>query len=281
MSKKCTLLWRETNFQHNRVGALLEVEVSFCVAGARDCHLAKSEPNVRVVWQFQVQPPLHYTTLRYTTVHYITLHYIQFHYTTLQYNYTYKYNYNCNTTVHYSTLPYTNYITSRFPTLHSTTLYFTTLHYTTLHKPQLQLQVQLHYKNTPHHNYNFTTLQLQLQLHCTPLHPAVVGEVTGAAIATLPKSHNSNHLSVHQCVHLTTRDSQQSSLSYRFLILKLPPWPCAVLPVLKFTVSEPRTACFKGFAHVWTYAYGECAQIQYCVQCVYLHSTVQLHTVSR
>ena len=37
-----------------------------------------------------------------------------------------------------------------------------------------------------HHNYNSTTLQLQLQLQYMTLHPAVVGEVTTATIATIP-----------------------------------------------------------------------------------------------
>ena len=32
--------------------------------------LAKSEQNVRVLWHFQLQPPLHYTTLHSTTLHY-------------------------------------------------------------------------------------------------------------------------------------------------------------------------------------------------------------------
>ena len=41
---------------------------------------------------------------------------------------------------------------------------------------------------TRHHNYNSTTLQLQLQLQYTTLHPAVVGEVTTATIAAAPKS---------------------------------------------------------------------------------------------
>ena len=59
------------------------------------------------------------------------------------------------------------------------------------------MQLQLHYTNyttltTLHHNYNSTTLQVQLQLHYTTLHPAVVGEVTDqvttATIATTPKN---------------------------------------------------------------------------------------------
>ena len=36
------------------------------------------------------------------------------------------------------------------------------------------------------HHYNSTTLQLQLQLQYMTLHPAVVGEVTTATIATIP-----------------------------------------------------------------------------------------------
>ena len=57
---------------------------------------------------------------------------------------------------------------------------------------------------TPHNdvgNYitiNYTTAKPQLQLHYTTQHPAVVGEVTNATMATTPKKqHNSNHLSVH------------------------------------------------------------------------------------
>ena len=42
MSKKCTPLWREAHFEVKSVknegyGALLEVQMSFCMAGARDC----------------------------------------------------------------------------------------------------------------------------------------------------------------------------------------------------------------------------------------------------
>ena len=39
---------------------------------------------------------------------------------------------------------------------------------------------------TLHHNYNSTTLQLQLQLQYITLHTAVVGEVTTATITTIP-----------------------------------------------------------------------------------------------
>ena len=66
---------------------------------------------------------------------------------------------------------------------------------------------------------NSTTPRLQLHYtnySCTnyiTLHPAVVGEVTDqgttATIATAPKKHNSNHLSVHQWIRSAICDSQQ------------------------------------------------------------------------
>ena len=85
------------------------------------------------------------------------------------------------------------------------------------------MQLQLHYTNytTPQcHNYNSTTLQLQLQLRYTTLHPAVVGEVTDqvttATIAATPKK-SSNHLSVHQWIRSAIRDSQQPISPIGFL----------------------------------------------------------------
>ena len=93
------------------------------------------------------------------------------------------------------------------------------------------MQLQLHYTN--YTNYNSTTLQLQLRY--TTLHPAVVGEVTDQVttetIATTPKKHNSNHLSVHEWIRSAIRDSQQPNSPIGFLFVKLPPPPCAVLLV--------------------------------------------------
>ena len=46
MSKKCTLLWRETRFEVKSVkdyGALLDVQMSFRVAGPRDCAPCRRE----------------------------------------------------------------------------------------------------------------------------------------------------------------------------------------------------------------------------------------------
>ena len=115
-------------------------------------HLVKSEQNMRALQHFQLQPPLHHTTLQYTTLQLqlqLHLHYIPLHYTPLPYT---ALNY---TKFHYTTLHYT--------TLHSTTLHYTTLHYATLHYLPLHFTT-LHY-TTLHYNYTTTT-----QLHnYTPL----------------------------------------------------------------------------------------------------------------
>ena len=54
MSKKCTPLWPEAHFQLKSVkndgyGALLDVQMSSCVAGARDCAPVTHRKNVRVL----------------------------------------------------------------------------------------------------------------------------------------------------------------------------------------------------------------------------------------
>ena len=101
--------------------------------------------------------------------------------------------------------------------------------------------VQLHYTN-------YTTLQLQLKT-TTPLHY----NYTYSYNCTKPhyiqqlwwgdhcnhcrhsRKHNSNHLSVHQWIRSAIRDSQQPTSPIGFLFLKLPPPPCAVLPVRCYT----------------------------------------------
>ena len=123
----------------------------FAWQAQRIAHLVESKQNVRVLCQFQLQPPLHYITLHSTPLHYTTtklppqlqlelqlqptttstLHYITLHYATLLVLHY--------TTLHYTTLPYA---TLRYATLHYTTLHFTPLHFTTLHYTQL------------HYNYN-------------------------------------------------------------------------------------------------------------------------------
>ena len=172
---------------------------------------------------------LHYTTLHYTPLHPPTPHYTQLHYTTLHYIALHKLH--C-TTLHYTILQHS---TPHYTQLHYTTLPHPTLHYITLHS--------LHHRKcncnytaliTLYHIYNSFTLQLQLQLHYTTLHSEILGEVTDqmttAAIAT-PQKYSSNHLSVHQWIRSAIRNSQQSISPIRFLFLKLPPPPCAVLVV--------------------------------------------------
>ena len=157
MSKKCTPLWREAHFEvrtyktHQvrttfgswdveKVHAVVarstfrsqnvkstrgsdhfwRFRCRFAWQAQGIVHLVKSEQNVRVLKHFQLQPPLHHTTLQYITLHY---------------------NYNCTfTTFSYTTLHYTtlhsitlNYTQLHYTTLHYTTLHYTTLHYTTLH----------------------------------------------------------------------------------------------------------------------------------------------------
>ena len=226
----------------------------------------------------------HYTTLNYTQLHsistQITLHYryTTLHYTTLHYNYSLQLQLQLHYTtlggrLHYTTLHNGGYTTQLHNTLtldwNSTlrcgvtaTLIRITLHvhYATLSLGALALHhitLSTHYTATNgncnyttlitlHHNYNSTTLQLQLQLHYNTLHPAVVGEVTDqvttATIAATPKKNSSNHLSVHQWIRSAIRDSQQPISPIGFLFLKLqPPLHHTTLQytTLHFTTTTP------------------------------------------
>ena len=166
-------------------GALLDVR---SVAGARDS--AQSEQNVKDLWQLQLPPPLHYTTLLYatttsttttiTTLHYTTLHQLhyttlhQLHYTTLHYttfhfttlhcttlNYTIlRYNYNYNYNYNYCTL---HYNTRRYTALHHTPLNSTPLHATPHRSAPL--------RSTPFHStYNYNYIYIYITLHYATLH---------------------------------------------------------------------------------------------------------------
>ena len=236
MSKKCTPFWREAHFQVKMLKALgvrttfggSDVEKVHAVVARSTfrsqnvkntrgsdhfwrfrcrfawqaqgiLHLVKSEQNVSVLKHFQLQPPLHHTTLQYITLHYnynytfTTFYYTTLHYTTLPsatlhyitLHYTPQhYNYNYTSTLHYTKLHSTtlNYTALHYTTLHSTTLHYTTrhylpLHYTTLHYITLH-STALHYITlhdaTFYTSLHYTTLHsttLQLQLHhYTPLH---------------------------------------------------------------------------------------------------------------
>ena len=103
MSKKCTPLWHEADFEV-KMFKTLGVWTTFGYFWRFRCRFAAS---------------LHYTTLRYITPHSTILHYITLHYTPQHYNYNYT------TRLHSTTLHYIKF--------HYTTLHYTTLHYNTLH----------------------------------------------------------------------------------------------------------------------------------------------------
>ena len=133
MLKKCMPLWREAGFQVKMYKTLLDYfwklrcrKVHAPVARSRfpsqkgkNClmfrcrfvwqeqgigYLVKSEQDVMIFLQFQVRPPLHYSTLDATTATNTT-----------------------TTTVHCTTL--ITLITLHYPTLHSTTLPYSHLRY--------------------------------------------------------------------------------------------------------------------------------------------------------
>ena len=204
MSKKCTPLWREAHFEvkmyktpqlRTTFGSCDVEKVHAVVARSTfrsqnvqntTCsrhfwrfrcpfawqaqgivHLFKSEQNVRVLWHFQLQPPLHHTTLQYTTLQlhldYILLHYTPLHYTALNYTQIHS------VTLHFTTLHYTtfHYTTLHYTTLHYTTLPSTTLHYTTLHSTTTtttQNYTTLHYITLHYTTFHYTPL------HYTTLH---------------------------------------------------------------------------------------------------------------
>ena len=115
--------------KHTSSGSFLEVQMSFRVAGARDCgpcqKLAKREGFV--AFSITTTTTLHSNTLHYTTttttpsLHSTTLHSTTLHSTTL--HCTQLHSITLYTTLHYTTLPYT--------TLHYTTLHYTEWHCTT------------------------------------------------------------------------------------------------------------------------------------------------------
>ena len=83
MSKKCRPLWREAHFEVKSAkiwgvyGALFDVRMSFCVAGARDSAPCQKWEKTWGVYS-SCNYNHHYTTLHYTTPHYYTT----VHYTT-------------------------------------------------------------------------------------------------------------------------------------------------------------------------------------------------------
>ena len=95
------------------------------------------------------------------------------------------------------------------------------------------MQLRLHY-------INYTTPQLQLHyttttaaLHHTTSSSCGWGDRPGDHCnhCNHSKNHSSNHLSVHRWIRSAIRDSQQPTSPIGFLLLKLPPPPCALLLV--------------------------------------------------
>ena len=177
------------NVKHTMYGPFLEVQMSFRVAGARDCAPCQKWPKREGFVAFSTTttttphyipihyttttttttPSLHSTTLRSTTVHCTQLHSITLlHYTTLHYT-TLHYTPLHYTTLHYTTLHYTtlHYITLHYTTFHYTTLHYITLHYTTLHNATTtttQNYTTLHYITLQYTTFHYTPL------HYTTLH---------------------------------------------------------------------------------------------------------------
>ena len=167
----------------------------------------------------QLQLQRHYITQRYAApIIYITLHYATatdataatittittLHYTTLHHtNCTLKCNYNYTTLLHYTRLHYT---IPRYSNQQHRTLQYATIHYTNYTTLQLQLVTT-------------TPIQLQLQLHYTTLHPAVVVRRPLQPLQPLQKTQLQPPFgpSVDSLCHpwFTT-----TNLSYRFLIFE-------------------------------------------------------------
>ena len=197
MSKKCAPVWCEADFQGKSVKTdgvrhFLTVRCRFAWQVPGILHLVTSEQNVRVLCQFQLQPPLHCITRRDTTRQFMTTAttatQLQQHVTTL-------------TTSTATTIQLCYF------TLHSTSLHYTTLHYSTLDHYTSIIQLQLHYTN-------YTTPQLQLHYATTT---AALPNTTSSSFGcgdhcnhcNRSKKQNPNHLSVHQWIRSAIFESQQ------------------------------------------------------------------------
>ena len=113
-----------------------------------------------------------------------------------------------------------------------------TLHYTNYTTPQLQLQLHDTNYTTSQLQPRYTTLhynilQLQLQLHYTTPHPAVVVRWPLQPLQPLQNATPTTFRSISgQWMSSAIHDSQQLTSPIGFLFLKLPPPPCAVLLVI-------------------------------------------------
>ena len=137
------------------------------------------------------------TTLRYTTL--IALH---------------NTNYTTLVTVHYIKYIRTTTTTTNTATpATTTTLHCSTLHYTNCTTLQLQLipQIQLHTHTLIRLLYNYESITLRYNYNCaTPQHStsSSCGRGDRCNHCSHFKKHNSNYLSVHQWICSAIRDSQ-------------------------------------------------------------------------
>ena len=99
---------------------------------------------------------------------------------------------------------------------------------------QLQLQLRIHYNYNYHYHYTATTTTTTATttLHHTKPHHTTVSNCGWVDHCNHSKKHNSNHLSVHQCIRSAIHASQQLTSPIVVYLLKLLPPPCAVLPVV-------------------------------------------------
>ena len=170
-------------------GALLEVRTSFCVAGTKR---AKREGFVAVSTTTTTQ---HYIALHSTPLHSTPVHSTPLHSTTTTTTTTTKAALQLQ--LHYTTLGNITLHCAHYTTANATATALT-LHYTNYTTAQLQLQ--LHYTTTT------TTAALH---HATSVVGGVTDQATTATFVTTPKTNNSNHLSVHQWICSAIHASQQ------------------------------------------------------------------------
>ena len=118
------------------------------------------------------------------------------------------------------------------------------------------MQLQLQYTE-------YTTLQLQLHYatlhynHTTPHYIQQLWRGDHRNHFNHSKKHNSNHPSVQQWILSAIHDSQQPASPIGFLFVKLPPPPCAALPVYIYThtlysdISHEKRVGLAGRSRLW------------------------------
>ena len=156
---------------------------------------------------------LHYTTLHHTTLHYTGC-------TTLRYT-----NCNCNCVFRlYTTLAY---ITRYYTTMYNTTTHISTQHWITLHctnytTPQLQLQLHLRYTHytTLQLQLHYSTVQPQLRLHTIPNYIQQLWVRWPLQPLHPLKKHISNHPSIHQWIRSAIHASQHLTSPIQCLIFE-------------------------------------------------------------